>query len=75
MGTDPQDSPSFTRRQVRVIGPALVDFAYQCAKNDDEFAFREYLHQLRLFEGDEAFEKGLDWYRDVARVYRGRRRH
>ncbi|MDL1951776.1 hypothetical protein FBQ97_18460 [Acidobacteria bacterium ACD] len=75
METKRADQPNFTRREILAMRRALMDFAYQCAKADDEYAFREHLHELSLFEEDEAFQNALRAFEEIAKGYRERRRY
>ena len=62
------ERPQLTRRFAKGKGgQALIRRAKELARLEDEAGFREMLHQLDLWEGMPAFEKGLAIFRDLCR--------
>lgn len=70
---DDEQGPEFSRRFARGGGGRLiVEKAWEFAKLDDEDGFREVLHRLKLYEGMERFDAGLEAFREYCHELRQR---
>ena len=71
----PDEPPPFTRRDAKgLLGRQLLNKAHECARAEDEEAFKEVLRRIGIWDGTSRFEDAVAMFWELCRELRQRGR-